>query len=95
MYQWHPDSSIFHFTLYDIPHKAHLVLCVFTILKQQNHGNLRNNSGLYLCGKTSLHSFFYKSPLTRLKPLNVMSYRSLQQQELVNPPHECCEMAIW
>ena len=26
---------------------------------------------------------------------DVRGYRSLQQQELVNPPLECCEMVIW
>ena len=40
-------------------------------------------------------SINYKSPLTKPKPLNVRGYRSLQQQELVNPPLECCEMVIW
>ena len=37
----------------------------------------------------------YKSPLTRLKPLNVSGYKSLQQQELVNPALECSEIVIW
>ena len=36
-----------------------------------------------------------KSPLIRQKPQNVSGYRLLQQQELVNPTLECCEIVIW
>ena len=30
-----------------------------------------------------------------MTPVNISGYRSLQQQELVNPPLECCEIVIW
>ena len=44
----------------------------------------------------SLFIFIYTNHLrTRPNPLNVKGYRSLQQQEHVNPPFEFCEIVIW